>query len=72
MSDEWEKCPRCHEDRKDDWWVPDAEWKRYVPQKWWVENLCVSCYLFLVRLRIQEEGQGFTVKEARAQGVRAI
>ena len=31
--EEWEKCPRCLEDRKTDWWVPDAEWKRYVPQK---------------------------------------
>lgn len=57
--DDWAKCPRCLEDRKDDWWVPTSEWHRYVPQKWWGEDLCVSCYLFLVRCRIEAEGQGF-------------
>lgn len=58
-ADEWAKCPRCGEDRKDDWWVPNTEWNRYVPVKWLDENLCVDCYVYFVRYKIESEGQGF-------------
>lgn len=54
-SEEFEKCPGCGENRKDDWWVPDEEWKRYVPPELWGENLCVDCYLKFVRYMILKD-----------------
>ena len=58
----FDKCPRCDEERKDDWWVPDSEWKRYVPEELWGSNLCLTCYLTFVGETIVEEGQGFNIK----------
>lgn len=66
----FDKCPICGIECEIDWWVPDEEWKLYVPPELQGENLCIPCYLKFVEYKIRKDSSlPSTAVNPREEGV---
>jgi len=70
--DMFDKCPICGKECFIDWWVPDEEWKRYIPKELRAENICISCYLKIVEYRIRKDSSHPNIAKSPFQAYEVI